>query len=58
MVRTRGRVCDGEGVHTVQRGLKDSLVPDLETIVVDTSLGRVVRTLLEDVRCLLIELEL
>ena len=40
---------DREGAHTIQCGLEDGLVPDLEAFVVDASLGRVVRALLEDV---------
>ena len=49
---------DGEGAHTVQRGLEDGLVPDLEAIVVDASLRRVMRGLFEDVRCLSIKFKL
>ena len=47
-----------EVVHTGQCGLEDSIVPDLEALVIDERSGRIRRALLDDLGCLLVELVL
>ena len=56
--RTLGLRTECEGVNTSERGLEDSVIPDLEAIVVDARARGLRRTLFKDARCLLIEFAL